>query len=253
MNETEAAHVMKTFSAVSRGFGAWRNDALRRDAMVNGTTESEEAAAMRRTWHKALAEYDPHEAFDVLEGFEEGRYPIPAYGEVQRVIASHCRERRAAKRENAAARRDERRFTCNQCFDVGHVTVYNPRFVEWLRPRFAKYADARSFPSRWYENATQDWYRKVRSGDEAAPAEVALACNCQCERALGYRKQLTAYREQRTKRAAFIGAYNPAKMAAVTFDPHADLTAWYAEHDGSELTEWTPAAGEYAARFGGDA
>jgi hypothetical protein len=251
MNETEVTDAIRSLCRAHRQWGEWRGRNVAGLAEATGATQADEAAEMRRSWHNVLIDATAGEVQEVMEAVDDGRLAIPfeKYGDAHRIIATEVRRNRTARRSrDDQDRASGRRYTCLECTDSGMVTVYNPRFVEWLRPQFAERQAADLFPKGWFGLAVGEWYRKVRCGDEAAEAQLVLACCCKCHFACNYRTQIQARKDGKSTRSAVMGVWHPAKQCRVRV-PQEDLSAWYAEHDASELHEWEPTASEYQDNF----
>ncbi len=158
-----------------------------------------------------------------------------------------------SRRARKATERNERerspRYQCLSCRDSGAVMVYYPPFVDWLRPRFEQW-QATGFPRFWYSGVAREWYGRLSQGEVKGPAEITVACHCQCEYARIYQQQVAAMNEsrgtQKPRRAAHPGVWNPQRQCLSSGDAEHDLAEWYATH---QAHEWAPAEGEYDARF----
>jgi hypothetical protein len=263
MNRNDAICVLTAIDRFRPGYAEWRSEQAHKLAGMHGTKASDESRAIIDSVARTLADVTTEEAAAVVEALETGSMSIPFWGEMATAIRGQAIDDRRGRRDAERYQREsDRRLHCLDCEDRGNLTVYNPAFIAWIRPRFEECARTGDFPKGWYREAVLNWNRKVVKvltdkgrGLDAAPAEVPLVCRCNCPDAEIFRRQLArmadSLRDAKAKpfRAAYIGQWTQGKQCVMTFDPHADLTAWFAEHDADEAYQWDPHPNEYAAHF----
>lgn len=245
MTEADSREVLVAFSRVARGFGEWRERTLKTLAAQNGTSGHDEAAAMRASWHAALAKFDNDEVAEVLEAIEAGTLPTPTFGEAHRAIAAAVRDNRSGKRE--ADRRDRERepkYSCLACRDTGIVEVLNPHFTEWFRESFAGY-ERDGWPVDWHGLAYHEW-----RGRDRGPMLHSALCQCHSPRVATMRAERELYldgkrrigKTQLAEPACGMADYDPHKMPLVEGVAFLrdTLRSWYAEHAANAIYEWNP-------------
>lgn len=263
MDRSNALCVITSLDRLRPAYAEWRSEQAKKLAAAHATTAVEEAKAMVDSFARTMADVDTDEAAAVVEAMESGVMQIPFWGEMATAIRGQAMDDRRGRRDAERYQREsDRRLHCLDCEDRGFIAVYNPAFVAWLRPRFEECEQAGEFPKDWYREAVSKWNRKVVQvltdkgrGLDAAPAEVMLVCRCNCPDAEIFRRQLVrmadSLRDAKAKpfRAAYVGQWTQGKQCVKTFEPHADLTAWFAEHDADEAYQWDPHPNEYATHF----
>lgn len=255
MNATEFRTVLLRVSAIEPAYHRWVESETERVAASARISQTDAYNAMRSEWLKAVEPYTTDEINAVLDDVAGAKSELPSYSKLWRTLAGYAADARSAAREAERHARDgERRLVCLTCEDRGYVDVYNPRFVAWVAPRFVECQAAREFPKDWYRSAASAWYQKCARGEVQAPAELPLVCCCKCQHAIVFRRQLERMRDYMANpqgkpvRAAYIGQYDPQRHCLRTFDPHADLTAWFDEHPPVS-DEWAPQPGDYERNF----
>lgn len=260
MNLSETRDMVSVFDRMRPAYADWRMDQAKKLAAMHGTDAKTELRAIIEGMARALADIDNGEAADVLAEMETGSLLIPPYGDLSTTIRTHALEARRGRREAERLHREhEPRYRCLDCHDTGHVDVYNPAFLRWLRPTFET---RRRTGLTWYYRARSEWNRLVVQavsdgvrGQQAAPAEIGLVCRCDCQEALVFRRQLHAMveslnaRSEKPKRAAYIGQWTPDRQCIIV--DHADeLVSWYSDHDDQQDFTWQPDPADYAERYG---
>ena len=261
MNSDEVKGFIRSVSAFRPDFAAWWGDQVGVTCRSTGLGAAEAVETMFASVCRQLAEVDASESIDLLSQLEAGDKQLPAtaggyvrweefIGFVRRTILDERRQRRMADR--SVDRDSEQRFHCLDCLDAGHVLVFYPPFLEWLRPTFEE-MQRTGFPAGWFTRVAGQWYGRLKLKQVRAAATVPLACVCDSPAATIYRAQVRSMKDSGgVKRAAYIGVWNPEKMCRIAGDEAEDLARWYATHRANDSFDWTPDLMQYAGgeKFG---
>ena len=248
MNREEFRPLLLRVTAIEPAYRGW----IEKMAHSIGSSIEEAYESMVADWFRAVEQYESSEVAEVLNEIASTRRELPSYSKLWRTIAGcACDNRMAAKLAERSSRDREVRVHCLNCMDAGHVLIYYPPFLEWIRPRFEQWQHG-GFPARWYEDARSEWYGRARRNEVKATAELSLVCCCNSPQSVLYRGQLDRFRdymrspEGKPMRAAYVGQWNPDRHCRVRFSPQEDLAEWYAAHRPNESYEWNPSQFDYA-------
>jgi hypothetical protein len=254
MNRADALCVLTTLDRFRPGYAEWRSEQAHKLAGIHGTKAADESRAMVDSIARTLADVATDEAADVISEMEAGKVPVPFWGEMASSIRGAALESRRGRREAERFQRDrEERFRCLDCCDRGSVVIYNPDFLEWIRPQFADLDLGGPIPLRWYRQLVAAWNHQAVGvitdggrGFAACAAEIPLVCQCGCDAAVIFRRQINrmqdSLRDAKAKplRAAYAGQWDPEKHCRQTDDPHADMTEWFEQHSAADRYQWNP-------------
>ena len=158
MTTDDAICVLETLDRLRPAYAEWRSEQARKLAASHGTKPVDENRAMLASIARSWADVTTEEAATVVEEMEAGKLPIPFWGEMASTVRTAAMADRQGRRDADRYQREtERRLHCLDCQDRGWVMVYNPRFVEELRYKFAAWRETESFPDGWYKSEVDAW------------------------------------------------------------------------------------------------